>query len=39
MDFSDSSTFSTASDKDYHYVVLQVTLKEKISRHRFRQPD
>lgn len=29
MDFSDSSTFSTTSDKDYHYVVLQVTLKEK----------
>ena len=28
MDFSDSSTFSTASGKDYHYVVLQVTLKE-----------
>ena len=24
MDFSDSSTFSTASGKDYHYVVLQV---------------
>lgn len=29
MDYSDSSTFSTASGKDYHYVVLQVTLKEK----------
>ena len=29
MDFSDSSTFSTASGKDYHYVVVQVTLKEK----------
>ena len=29
MDFSDSSTFSTASGKNYHYVVLQVTLKEK----------
>ena len=29
MDFSDSSTYSTASGKDYHYVVLQVTLKEK----------
>lgn len=28
-DYSDSSTFSTASGKDYHYVVLQVTLKEK----------
>lgn len=29
MDYSDSSTFSTASGKDLHYVVLQVTLKEK----------
>ena len=29
MDFSDASTFSTASGKDYQYVVLQVTLKEK----------
>lgn len=29
MDYSDSSTFSTASGKDYQYVVLQVTLKEK----------
>ncbi len=29
MDCSDSSTFSTASGMDYHYVVLQVTLKEK----------
>lgn len=29
MDYSDSSTFSTASGMDYHYVVLQVTLKEK----------
>lgn len=28
-DFSDKSTFSTASGLDYHYVVLQVTLKEK----------
>ena len=28
-DYSDNSTFSTASGKDYHYVVLQVTLKEK----------
>lgn len=31
MDFSDSSTFSTASGNDYHYVVLQVTLKENFS--------
>ena len=29
MDYSDASTFSTASGKDYQYVVLQVTLKEK----------
>lgn len=29
MNFDDSSTFSTASGKDLHYVVLQVTLKEK----------
>ena len=29
MDFSDSSTFSTASGKDYHYVVLQVTFEGK----------
>ena len=29
MDYSDKSTFSTASGKDYQYVVLQVTLKEK----------
>ena len=28
MDFSDS-TFSTASGKDYHYVVLQVTFEGK----------
>ncbi len=28
-DYSDRSTFSTASGRDYHYVVLQVTLKEK----------
>ncbi|MDE6107689.1 MAG: DUF4177 domain-containing protein [Oscillospiraceae bacterium] len=28
-DYSDVSTFSTASGKDLHYVVLQVTLKEK----------
>ena len=29
VDYTDSSTFSTASGKNYHYVVLQVTLKEK----------
>lgn len=29
MNYTDSSTFSTASGKDLHYVVLQVTLKEK----------
>lgn len=29
VDYSDTSTFSTASGKDLHYVVLQVTLKEK----------
>lgn len=29
MDLNDKSTFSTASGKDLHYVVLQVTLKEK----------
>ncbi|MBR3640429.1 MAG: DUF4177 domain-containing protein [Oscillibacter sp.] len=28
-DYSDQSTFSTASGMDYQYVVLQVTLKEK----------
>lgn len=28
-DYTDTSTFSTASGKDLHYVVLQVTLKEK----------
>lgn len=28
-DYTDSSTFSTASGRDLHYVVLQVTLKEK----------
>ena len=27
--FEDKSTFSTASDEDLPYVVLQVTLKEK----------
>lgn len=30
MNYNDSSTFSTASGKDYQYVVLQVTLKEKL---------
>ena len=29
MDYSDSSTYSTASGQNYRYVVLQVTLKEK----------
>lgn len=29
VDYSDGSTFSTASGMDLHYVVLQVTLKEK----------
>lgn len=29
MSYMDSSTYSTASGKDLHYVVLQVTLKEK----------
>ena len=29
MDYSDESTFSTASGMNYKYVVLQVTLKEK----------
>ncbi len=29
FDYSDESTYSTASGKDLHYVVLQVTLKEK----------
>lgn len=29
VDYNDASTFSTASGKDLHYVVLQVTLKEK----------
>ncbi len=29
MDYSDKSTFSTASGHDFQYVVLQVTLKEK----------
>ena len=28
-DYDDVSKFSTASGKDLHYVVLQVTLKEK----------
>ncbi len=29
VNYEDKSTFSTASGKDLHYVVLQVTLKEK----------
>ncbi|MBO6119566.1 MAG: DUF4177 domain-containing protein [Lachnospiraceae bacterium] len=29
MNYSDPSTYSTASGKDLKYVVLQVTLKEK----------
>jgi len=29
VDYSDKSTFSTASGKELQYVVLQVTLKEK----------
>ena len=29
VDYSDTSTFSTASGKNLQYVVLQVTLKEK----------
>lgn len=29
MDLNDPSTFSLASGKNLHYVVLQVTLKEK----------
>ena len=28
-DYNDYTTFSTASGKNLHYVVLQVTLKEK----------
>ena len=28
-DYTDYTTFSTASGKNLHYVVLQVTLKEK----------
>lgn len=36
--YGDSSTYSTASGKDgLQYVVLQVTLKEKIFRNRFRK--
>ena len=30
MFFSDQSTYSKASGGNYHYVVLQVTLKEKL---------
>ncbi len=29
VDYNDTSTFSTASGQNLHYVVLQVTLKEK----------
>lgn len=29
VDYNDASTFSTASGNNLHYVVLQVTLKEK----------
>ena len=29
MDYSNKSTFATASGNSYQYVVLQVTLKEK----------
>lgn len=29
-DLQKESTYSTASGKSYHYVVLQVTLKEKL---------
>lgn len=29
IDYNDTSTFSTASGHNLHYVVLQVTLKEK----------
>ena len=29
MNYSDQSTYSTASGQNLHYVVLQVTLKEK----------
>ena len=29
VDYNDASTFSTASGENLHYVVLQVTLKEK----------
>ena len=32
------STYSTASGQSYHYVVLQVTLKEKMFGTRFRKP-
>lgn len=31
MDLSKKSSFSTASGLDYHYVVLQVTLKVIVS--------
>lgn len=35
----EESTFSRGSGISYQYVVLQVTLKEKIYWHRFRQSD
>lgn len=35
----EESTFSRASGNNYHYVVLQVVLKEKIYRNRLRQSD
>lgn len=35
----EESTFSRASGNNYHYVVLQVILKEKIYRNRLRQSD
>lgn len=35
----EESTFSRASGNNYHYVVLQVVLKEKIYRDRLRQSD
>lgn len=35
----EESTFSRASGNNYHYVVLQVILKEKIYRNRLWQSD
>ena len=34
----DPSTYSTASGKNLHYVVIQVTLKEKLIGTGLRQP-